>query len=217
MTSSSVTIWDVPTRLLHWSFVACFGVSWWSAEYRLMDVHRYSGYVLLGLLVFRVYWGIFGSSSARFAQFIRGPKAVIDYVRRTSGAVSSPGHNPIGGWSVVAMLTLMLAQVVLGLFVTDIDGLESGPLSYLVSFETSRVLAEAHEIVFNTLLVFTALHVIAVLFYLFAKRTNLITPMVTGRAASASTDQRVAFASLWRALPGIVIAAIAVWFVTKNG
>ena len=151
-------IWDLPLRITHWLLVACIAVSWWTAEQRHMDWHRYSGYTLLGLLVFRVYWGFAGSSTARFSEFICGPRAVLEYVRRKHPA-GVPGHNPLGGWSVVAMLVLMSVQVGLGLFVTDVDGLESGPLSHLVSFETGRTLAEWHEETFDVLLAFLGLQV----------------------------------------------------------
>jgi cytochrome b len=214
--ATSVAAWDVPIRVFHWTIVVAIGVSWWSAEYRVMNVHRYSGYTLLGLIVFRLYWGFVGTRTARFAHFVRGPGAIASYLR-DSARQDANGHNPLGGWSVVAMLLLLLAQVTIGLFVTDIDGLESGPLSYLVSFEASRALADAHEVIFNVLLGLIALHIAAIFFYLFARRKNLIGPMVTGRrAATAGTtpDEPV---SLWRIWPGVALAAIVVWFVTRNG
>jgi cytochrome b len=212
---TSVPVWDLPIRLFHWVIVVAIAVSWWSAEYRVMNVHRYSGYTLLGLIVFRLYWGIVGSPTARFAHFVRGPGAIASYLRDSSQ--DTHGHNPLGGWSVVVMLVLLLTQVTLGLFVTDIDGLESGPLSYLVSFEASRELAESHELVFNILLGFTVLHVAAVLFYLFARRRNLVAAMVTGRKPATPGRAPDKLASLWRIWPGVALAAIVVWFVTKNG
>jgi cytochrome b len=213
-TSTSI-VWDLPIRLFHWLIVAAIAVSWWSAEFRVMDVHRYSGYTLLGLLTFRIYWGFVGSPTARFAQFLRGPGSLAQYVREPS-AHTAPGHNPLGAWSVAAMLLLLVAQVTIGLFVTDIDGLESGPLSYLVSFDTSRALADAHEIIFNILLALMALHIAAIFFYLFARRTNLIAPMVTGRRAGLATSTPIKLASLWRIWPGVALGLIVVWFVTRT-
>jgi len=214
--ASSVVVWDLPIRLFHWLIVAAIGVSWWSAEYRFMNVHRYSGYALLGLLIFRIYWGFVGSPTARFSQFVRAPGSIARYLKEP-GSHAEPGHNPLGGYSVVAMLVLLIAQVTIGLFVTDIDGLESGPLSYLVSFEASRVLADAHEIVFNVLLALIALHIAAVLFYLFARRLNLIGAMITGRRSGLATSATTKLASLWRVWPGVALALVAVWFVTRNG
>ena len=214
--ATSVVVWDLPIRLFHWLIVAAIGVSWWSAEYRLMNVHRYSGYALLGLLIFRIYWGFVGSPTARFGQFIRGPGEIARYLKEPN-AHAQPGHNPLGGYSVVAMLVLLLAQVTIGLFVTDIDGLESGPLSYLVSFEASRVLADAHEIIFNVLLALIALHIAAILFYLVARRTNLIGAMITGKRSGLASATPVKLASLWRVWPGVALALVVVWFVTKDG
>jgi cytochrome b len=212
--SRTVVVWDWPVRVVHWLFVLCVAVSWWSAEKRMMDVHLYSGYTLLGLLVFRIYWGFAGSATARFSQFVRGPKAIAEYLRHPP-VPPPPGHNPLGGWSVVTLLALLTTQVILGLFVTDIDGLESGPLSYLVSFETSRLLADIHEVVFNVLLGFVALHIAAILFYLFVRRTNLIGAMLTGRRRAEAVAASTSLVSTWRVVPGAILAALVVWYVTK--
>lgn len=179
-----------------------------------MDWHRYSGYTLLGLLIFRIYWGFAGSSSARFSTFVRGPKSVASYVRGSREQERSAGHNPLGGWSVAAMLTLMLAQVFIGLFVSDVDGLESGPLSHLVSFAVSRTLAEIHELVFNLILGLAALHIAAILFYLLARRDNLIIAMLTGKRR-ASRMVSMTPVPAWRVIPGLALAAGVVWWVAS--
>jgi cytochrome b len=211
-TEPSIKVWDWPVRLTHWLFVFCIVVSWWSAEQRAMDWHLYSGYTLLGLLVFRIYWGFAGSSSARFSQFIRGPGKLLAYLREPRDAPRDAGHNPLGGWSVAAMITLMLAQVVIGLFVSDVDGIESGPLSHLVSFDTSRALAEVHENVFNVILAIIGLHIAAILFYLIFKRDNLVVAMITGRRRAAKLTAMTPV-PVWRVIPGVVLAGGVVWWV----
>ncbi|MBM0103962.1 cytochrome b/b6 domain-containing protein [Steroidobacter sp. S1-65] len=208
----AIRIWDWPVRLTHWLFVLCIAVSWWSAEEHQMEWHRYSGYTLLGLLIFRIYWGFTGSSSARFSHFLRGPSGVIAYLRESREAHRDAGHNPLGGWSVAIMLVLMLSQVSIGLFVSDVDGIESGPLSHLVSFETSRTLADIHEVVFNVILAFIGLHIAAILFYLLAKRDNLIVAMLTGQRRDARI-RPMRPVPAWRILPGIVLATGVVWWV----
>jgi cytochrome b len=220
--STAIRIWDWPVRLTHWLFVFCIAVSWWSAEQNAMDWHRYSGYSLLGLLIFRIYWGFAGSSSARFSHFLRGPRGVMAYVRETREAQQSSkrdaGHNPLGGWSVAAMLALMLAQVLIGLFVSDVDGLESGPLSHLVSFDTSRTLADIHEIGFNVILTLVGLHIAAILFYLLVKRDNLIVAMLTGRRRACERTgiiNAMQPVPVWRIVPGIVLASVVVWWVAN--
>ena len=120
------------------------------------------------------------------------------------------------------MLTLMLAQVAIGLFVSDVDGIESGPLSHLVSFETGRTCAELHETCFDVLLVMIAMHLLAVLFYLFYRRKNLITPMITGVSPHLLQDQggdaqaALYFGSAARILIGVVLAAVTVWMVARG-
>jgi cytochrome b len=208
-----VRVWDGFTRLTHWIVVLLFGFSWGSAEYHHMDYHRYSGYALLGLLVFRLFWGFFGSSTARFAQFVKGPKSVWIYIR-SSEPHGDLGHNPLGAMSVVALLLLLSTQIVLGLFAVDVDGIESGPWSNLVSFETGRACAQAHHLLFNVLLAFAALHIAAILYYAVAKRHDLVRPMVTGWTTVRQMPANEArFAPVWLAAVGVVVAAGVVWLV----
>jgi len=211
-----VRVWDAPVRLIHWSMVALIAFSWWTAENNNLEWHRYSGYALLGLLVFRVYWGFFGSETARFANFVKGPGAIWSYVRSAS-TDATPGHNPLGAVSVVLLLLLLIAQVTLGLFAVDVDGIESGPLSHLVSFDTGRACAEVHEIVFNVLLVFVGLHIAAVLYYLLFRRQNLVAAMIHGRRdVSAGTSTSLARASWLRLAIGLVLAGIVVWYISRG-
>jgi cytochrome b len=216
-----IRIWDVPTRIFHWSLVGLIVFSWWSAEARFMDWHRYSGYTVLGLVVFRLFWGIFGGSTARFAHFVKGPSAIVSYLRSKS-ATPVVGHDPLGALSVLALLGLVIAQVSLGLFAVDVDGLESGPLSNLVSFEVGRACAKAHETVFDILLIVAALHIAAILFYAIFKRENLVRPMILGwkkvdtdAAAATSPVEELRAAPLWMSILGIAIASAVVWFVVK--
>jgi len=210
--TSAIRIWDWPVRLTHWLFVFCIVLSWWTAEENAMDWHRYSGYALLGLLVFRIYWGFAGSSSARFSQFLTGPRGVIAYLREPRESHRDAGHNPLGGWSVALLLTLMLSQVGIGLFVSDVDGIESGPLSHLVSFDTSRTLADIHEVVFNVILTFVGLHIAAILFYLLVKKDNLLVAMLTGHRRNVPVKPMLPVPA-WRILPGIVLASGVVWWL----
>lgn len=210
-----VRVWDGPTRIAHWLMVGLFGLSWWTGETGRLQWHRWSGYVLLGVLVFRICWGFVGSSTARFAQFLRGPRAIVDYLRGRWAL--APGHNPLGALSVLVLLLLLLAQIVLGLFAVDIDGIESGPLAVHVSFETGRICARWHHRVFTALEGFVALHVVAVAYYLLVKKDNLVGAMFSGkRGYESQPAEPVEFAS-WARI--IVVAAIAIaiaWFVTRE-
>ena len=214
MSSRPLVVWDIPTRLTHWLFVGCVAFSWWTAEQRLMDWHRYSGYTMLGLLVFRIYWGFAGTHTARFANFVRGPGAIAEYLR---GATRAAGHNPLGALSVIVLLLLLAAQIGLGLFAVDVDGIESGPLSHLVSFDTGRECAELHEELFNVLIGFVVLHVAAVLYYVFVRRDNLIGAMIHGKRElpSAAAIPQEPFPVV-RFIVGVILAGVVVWYITRG-
>jgi Cytochrome b len=209
-------IWDLPLRLFHWALALLFGVMWWTGEERMLDLHRAAGYSVIALLLFRIVWGFAGSSTARFGNFVRSPRSVGNYVRNEMllrGGARKAGHNPLGGWSVLVMLALLLIQCLLGLFAVDIDGLESGPFSYLVEFDTGRVAAELHHIIFDALVVIVALHILAVIFYLVWRRQNLVLPMISGHSPSISEDAGVTARSFgfgFAILAGCGLAVFAV-------
>jgi cytochrome b len=185
-----------------------------------MQWHRLSGYAVLTLVLFRIYWGFVGAPTARFTQFVRGPAAVLSHARsmfqRSSDWVT--GHNPLGGWNVVILFFLLLSQTLFGLFAVDVDGIESGPLSYLVSFETGRAAAKIHGRVFHLLEVFVALHLAAILFYHFYKRQNLTAAMVVGtRRMPLAAVPRGRFPRTWRtATIGLLISALLVMAVARG-
>lgn len=209
-------LWDAPVRIVHWLLVVLIAFSWWSSEDHL-NWHRWSGYTILGLVVFRILWGFAGGGAARFASFVRGPKAVAEYARTLPQRAPSnvPGHNPLGGWSVLALLAALVVQVTTGLFAVDIDAFEAGPLSDRVSYDMGRALAEIHELSFRVIQVLVLVHVAAVLFYLVYKRTNLISPMITGRRTFPQ-DPGLAGAPVWRLLVVVAVAAAFAWFVSKG-
>lgn len=209
-------LWDGPTRIVHWALVALIAFAWWSAEAGKMDWHRLAGYAVLALLAFRLIWGFAGSASARFSSFVRGPAATLAYARTLPSRVTAdlPGHNPLGAWSVLAILAVLIAQVVSGLFAVDIDSIEAGPLSDRVSYDTGRLLARWHHWSFSVLEAMVVLHLAAVVFYLAYKRANLVRAMITGRQHFAE-DPRLAFAPPWRAaLVALVAGALAWWVAT---
>lgn len=208
-------VWDLPLRLFHWLLVGLLAFSWWSGENHEMEWHRWSGYAILFLLVFRLYWGLVGGTTARFAHFVRGPRAAYAYLR----GLEKPdiGHNPLGGWSVVAMLAILIVMVTAGLFAVDVDGLESGPLADYVSFDAGRWASDMHSLIFNLLLGLIALHVAAILFYQVARRRNLVGPMITGGTTIIDGTAAVPLGtSAWRALIGLLIAAAVTYFVSEG-
>lgn len=174
-------IWDLPIRLFHWGLVALVLLAWWSAEANDMHTHLLAGAGVAGLLTFRLCWGLIGSSTARFAHFVKGPRAVLAYFASLKTAKPQAGHNPAGGWSVLALLACLFALIGFGLFAVDTDGLNSGPLSDWVDYDAGRAASHWHGFAFTILEALVGLHLIAVLFYQLVKRHGLIGAMVTGR------------------------------------
>ena len=217
--TSRVRVWDGWVRLTHWLVVVLVAVCWWTGEKGQMQWHKLAGYGALGLVLFRVWWGFAGGQTARFSGFLRGPRAVLAYASglfRREHKVTL-GHNPMGGWSVLLLIGLLLAVTLLGLVSVDIDGIESGPLSWMVSFDSGRFAAEWHERLFDALLVVVAIHVAAVLFYLFVKRENLIGAMVGGyKRVPDQPEDAPRFAPAWRAFIGVLLAAGLTWALASG-
>jgi cytochrome b len=208
----SVRLWDLPVRLVHWSFVGLMPALWWTAEKGNIKLHLTLGLVMLGLVVFRVLWGLFGSSTARFSGFVRGPAAIRAYLAKGHDGPPVVGHNPLGALSVLGLLGLLSAQVALGTVAQDTDAVNSGPLNHLFSYDTAVLASNLHGLGFNLILALIGLHIGAIVYYRVIKRDNLITPMVTGRRAYDVPVDAPRIAPLWRALiVALVAAAVAVW------
>lgn len=178
-----ILIWDLPTRLFHWLLLLAIvalvvtgkaGGSW-------MEWHGRLGLLVLGLLVFRLLWGVMGSTYARFAGFFPTPAKVAAYLR---GQWHAPGHNPLGACSVLALLAVPLFQALTGLVAND-DIAFVGPLYDLVGRDLSNLATRWHLLAVNVLLALVALHVAAILFYAHIKKDNLVKPMVLGWKDSA--------------------------------
>ena len=147
-----------------------------------IEWHFYCGYATGGLLIFRCYWGFFGPAPIRFKQLIPTPSATIDYLKKMSGRTPSgtPGHNPIGSLSVIAMILVLGTQASTGLFIESDDFFELGPLASYVSNDVIARMTWIHRLVADWILIIVALHVGAIFFYLIWKKENLIKPMFTG-------------------------------------
>lgn len=178
-----IRIWDLPTRLFHWVLVLLVVFSIVSAKIggNWLDWHMRSGYCILALVLFRIMWGFAGSHHARFANFVRPPSAIFSYLRgmRDGSAAAQAGHNPLGALSVVAVLLVLLLQASAGLFANDSVASE-GPLAKLVSSGTSDLLTRVHKINQYVIFALIGLHLAAIAYYYFAKRENLVVPMLTG-------------------------------------
>lgn len=208
--SARVLVWDLPTRLFHWSLVVLVVAAFVTAKIggNAMVWHGRIGLAVIGLLVFRIVWGFVGSTYARFAQFVRGPAAIFAYLR---GEWRGLGHNPIGALSVLGLLGVLALQAATGLFANDDIAFE-GYLATLVGSELSTRITGIHMLFEKLLMALVALHIGAIIFYAHAKKQNLVKPMLTGwtdgNGESAKGGGTVAF------IAAVLIAAAAVWAAT---
>ena len=205
-------VWDAPTRLFHWAIVVLIAVSYFSMKFDRMQIHYLSGYTILTLLLFRLCWGLFGSETSRFRQFMRSPvegfRHLADFPKREPDR--EVGHNAAGGWMVLFMLLALAVQAVSGLFAGDpIEG--GGPFVDQIGSKPQHLLSTIHVINFNIILGLIALHVVAIIAYAVIKRHDLVRPMVTGKKRLPPTTRQPRFAS--PILAGIVlaVAGLCVW------
>ncbi|HXX10829.1 MAG TPA: cytochrome b/b6 domain-containing protein [Burkholderiales bacterium] len=216
----AVRVWDIPVRLFHWLLVGLIILSFTTAQIggNAMRIHELSGFTILTLVLFRVLWGVFGSTYARFTGFVRSPAQALGYARALARgrAPFHAGHNPLGGWMILAMLLCLLVQAGTGLFAND-DIMTEGPLYPWVSKQTSDLLSKIHQINFYVLLALITLHVAAALYYLWGKRENLILPLFSGRKKVPDTlqAQEPGGGPLWLAGLLLAVCASAVYFLVR--
>ena len=217
-TVKTVTVWDVPTRLFHWLLVVFVMISFVTGNIggNAMQYHQWSGYMVLTLLLFRIVWGLIGSRESRFVKFVKGPATVVRYATTFLKSKATPylGHNPLGGWSIIAMLLALLVQAGTGLFAND-DIITEGPLFDWVSKATSDWLTKIHRLNQIAIIWLVCVHVLAILFYFFYKRENLITPMITGAKQWHSSEFRPAAGSTWAAVATAGFAVLAVYLLVR--
>jgi len=217
----AVRVWDWPVRIVHWVMVLLLIALLTTAKIGddAMEWHMRDGESMLALVVFRVVWGFVGSRYARFSSFVRGPRAVISYAR----SIFAPphevhaGHNPLGGWMVIALLLALLFQTGTGLFTND-DVLTEGPLARLITKNLSDTISTFHR--WNAWIVgaLATAHIGAVMFYLIALKENLISPMLHGAKALPATHA-IVDADRNNANAAVLFAACAMlvwWVVTRH-
>jgi cytochrome b len=190
----NVLVWDVPVRVFHWLMVLSFAGAYLSAESeRWRLAHVTLGYTMGGLVAFRLVWGLIGSRHARFASFIKGPAAIVRYVRSVLGERPEHhlGHNPAGALAIVLMLALAAAVTASGwALYNDLAG---------------EWLEELHEVAANLMLSVIGVHVAAVLISSRLHRENLIAAMIDGRKAGAPKD---GVRSAWRSVGVLMLVAV---------
>lgn len=198
-----ILIWDWPVRIGHWLMVGGFVVAWLTAEsesFRL--VHAWAGGIVLAVAAFRLLWGIVGSRHARFASFVRGPRAVLDYLAsllRLQPAHHA-GHNPAGGWAIVALLSLGILTGISGwAHYNEIGG---------------HWLEEVHEGLATAMLTVVVVHLAGVFSGSLLHGENLVRAMLTGRK-SGSPEEAIASARPLAAVALLAWVAAAGWWLAS--
>ncbi len=189
-----VRVWDAPVRVFHWLMVLCFAGAYITAESEVWRlVHVTLGYTMAGLVAFRLVWGVMGSRYARFASFVRGPQAVLAYVRSMLRGQPEhhTGHNPAGALAIVAMLLLTAGIAASGWVVyNDLAG---------------EWVAELHEVLSHAMLLVVGIHVAGVMVASALHGENLARAMVTGRKLGTPAD---AIRNTWRVVAVLLLAAV---------
>jgi len=211
---SKKLIWDLPVRIFHWVLALLILGAWYTVMITGdMETHMLIGQTILCLLVFRIVWGFLGTRYARFGSFIFKPGEVLSYVRalfsKSGGGYA--GHNPLGSLAVFAMFLLVGIQVSTGLFATDGD-FYAGPLNDLLSNRAGNQITNIHYANFDVLTIMIGIHIVAILFYLFYKRENLVTPMFTGKKTGEAFEA-IAGSKLALALGLLALSAAGVYLV----
>ena len=211
-----VHVWDLPLRIFHWSLVIAIAAAYITGEFGGSEWAHWHGRIgafVLALLVFRVIWGFIGTHNARFLNFLPTPARIAAYLR---GAWRGVGHNPLGALSVIALLSLVAAQVFTGLFAND-DISFAGPWSSWVDKATSDRLTGWHQQLFNLLAGLVGLHVLAILFYLLVRKANLVAPMITGKRVLSADHPTAAISYLKvRFLVAVSVAVTVSWLAFRD-
>ena len=218
MENEQIRVWDIPIRLFHWVLVALitsqFLIAWVFTEQ--IDLHVKLGYLTLALIVFRIFWGFIGTAHAQFKNFLVSPTSLVAYIKGLFNQTSqskSAGHNPIGGYSTIAIIACILAQGFSGLFCDD-DVFTVGPLRHLVSDNATSIFNQIHALNGKILVGLLCTHVAAIFWHLLVKRENLIKPMITGKKIAIKDDKYMNWTEKpLAALLAFTLASIAVWVV----
>jgi cytochrome b len=216
-----VRVWDLPTRIFHWLLATCVIGSIVSGRIggNALVWHLRLGFVVFTLLAFRILWGLVGGRWSRFSSFVYAPTAIARYLRgeRRADEHVDVGHNPLGAFSVFALLALLAVQVGTGLFADD-EIATTGPLNKFVATATGLALTKWHKLFGQwSIIALIVLHVAAVAYYLVVKKQNLVRPMISGDKALAPNVPGSADNGRTRAVAALLVALCAMlvaWVVS---
>ncbi len=209
-------VWDLPTRIFHWGLALSLCGSWATAEagFDWTETHFLFGYTAITFLLFRFVWGLIGPRHARFSSYRLSPKQVFSALRNvfTRNPGTSVGHSSIGALSAILMMLLVAVQTGTGMFISD-DIFYAGPYNPIVSGDTAGMLANIHHTNFTILQVVVVIHILAIAWYAWGKRQNLVMPMLTG-TKSLTPDQSDKAIESSKIMTALIILVIAAGIVT---
>ncbi|MDN5369704.1 MAG: hypothetical protein PWP74_1012 [Shewanella sp.] len=211
--AQKVRVWDLPVRVFHWLTVLLFGLLWWTAEQGEMQWHQLCAYLLLINLSVRIVWGFIGSLPARFSHFVVSPQTVVKYWRQQYRQHHA-GHNPLGGYMVLALMCLLVLQLGSGMFATD-DIFIEGPLYSLVSDEVAHGFTWLHKRNFDLLLILIAVHISAVLVHEF-HGNRLVCALISGNKTlpdGVMIAEQPGLGWRWWLLLLLIAAPITYWLI----
>jgi cytochrome b len=176
-----VLVWDAPIRVFHWLIVVLVVAAYATWRLNWMVWHGRVGDAALALSLFRLLWGFFGGETARFSRFLASPRAAVQHLRYAFRREPDRqvGHNPAGGWMVLLLLALLVAETLTGLYVAN-DIADEGPLTEVLPAWAANAIASSHAILWDALLAAIVLHVLAIAGFAAIKGHNLLRPMITG-------------------------------------
>lgn len=207
-----VKVWDLPLRLFHWLLVLCVIGAIVTIQFKgeWMVWHERFGLAIIGLLSFRLAWGVLGSTHSRFVSFFPTPGRLLDYLR---GRWHGLGHNPLGALSVFALIGLFGFQAVSGLFSND-DIAFSGPLRSLINSSVSNDISSLHRRAEDFLYILVGLHVLAIIGYRLRGK-KLLGPMLHGYKQVPSEQAEPVRGGGWVALIiSLAVAGLMVWLAS---
>ncbi len=184
MSNNTIKVWDVLVRIFHWSLVLSFAIAYLSED-DYQDLHIYTGYTIIGLVVFRLIWGVIGSQYAKFKNFVVKPSETLDYLKDIKNQKSKRyiGHNPAGAMMVLALIFSLIMTTIFGLMIYGAEEF-SGPLAGVmtnISDSTAHDIEEIHEFFANFTLFLIVIHIIGVVFTSHQHKENLVLSMINGR------------------------------------
>jgi cytochrome b len=204
-----VQVWDLAVRVFHWSQVLLLAGLWYTGNEGLMAQHQLLAYTLAALLIARIFWGFYGSVTARFSHFFASPWAAMRYLRKPQPVL---GHNPAGAYMIFALLLLLSVQLLTGMATFDNSYISDGPLVRYLAEDWVSLASKIHKLNIDLILICVAIHILAAIWHS-VRHDNVIKAMITGRTQARASDKAPQMRASWSyfALVAVLLTAFYFW------